>query len=189
MPLLTPEATDSKRRFMQMRDQQAQTLQPGRGQPKGRFASQGSNPFQHVQQLNDQRGAPIMQSPIFEAPTPEPTGTATAGAQAGNVTPMGSTEIRGLVMDLAKARGWHTGNEWNSLVELLNRESSWNPAADNPSSTAYGLFQFLDSTWAGTGYQRSSDPRIQTLAGLQYILNRYGSPSQALAFHNSHNWY
>jgi hypothetical protein len=171
-----------------MRQKQAEILQPGRQGAKGRFASQATNPFDHVQQLQAQRQAPIMQSPIFEQPTPEPAGDAST-ALAGNVTPMGSSDLRGLVMDLAKSHGWHTGNEWNSLVELLNRESSWNPAADNPSSTAYGLFQFLDSTWAGTGYQRSSDPRIQTLAGLQYILNRYGSPSAALAFHNSHNWY
>lgn len=32
---------------------------------------------------------------------------------------------------------------------VLNRESHGNPLAENPSSTASGLWQFLDSTWAG----------------------------------------
>lgn len=34
---------------------------------------------------------------------------------------------------------------------VLARESGGNPEAQNPSSTASGLWQFLDSTWAGFG--------------------------------------
>ena len=30
---------------------------------------------------------------------------------------------------------------------LIIEESHWNPKADNPTSTAYGLGQFLDRTW------------------------------------------
>ena len=34
---------------------------------------------------------------------------------------------------------------------VLARESGGNPLAENPTSTASGLWQFLDSTWAGYG--------------------------------------
>jgi hypothetical protein len=99
------------------------------------------------------------------------------------------TAVRGIVQDVAAQRGWDTGTQWSALSTLISKESSWNPLADNPTSTAFGLFQFLDSTWRGTGYARTSDPRTQALAGMQYIASRYGSPLAALNFHNAHNWY
>ncbi len=34
---------------------------------------------------------------------------------------------------------------------VLRRESGGNPTAENPTSTASGLWQFLDSTWGGYG--------------------------------------
>ena len=38
-----------------------------------------------------------------------------------------------------------------------------------------------NSTWAGTGIAKTSDPAMQIEAGLRYITNRYGTPSAALA--------
>lgn len=76
-----------------------------------------------------------------------------------------------------------------SLHELVEHESSFRPEAQNPSSTAYGLFQFLDSTWAGTGVGKTSDPVLQTVAGLRYIRSRYGTPEEAWAFWQRNNWY
>lgn len=87
------------------------------------------------------------------------------------------------------------------LIALGNEESGdgqstmdkvlWNPNADNPYSTAYGIGQFLDSTWAGTGIAKTNDPRQQILAMLIYIKNRpqYGSPQAALDFHHRNNYY
>ena len=53
----------------------------------------------------------------------------------------------GSVVDMARAmaegRGW-TGAQWDAIDWIVQRESSWNPNAQNPMSTAYGLFQFLD---------------------------------------------
>lgn len=34
---------------------------------------------------------------------------------------------------------------------VVQRESGFNPTAENPTSTASGLYQFIDSTWAGFG--------------------------------------
>lgn len=73
-------------------------------------------------------------------------------------------------------------NEWNAFYGLLQRESGWNPNATNASSGAYGLGQFLDSTWQGTGYQKTNDPSTQINATIKYIKDRYGTPAKALDF-------
>jgi peptidoglycan hydrolase-like protein with peptidoglycan-binding domain len=79
-----------------------------------------------------------------------------------------------------------------ALWQLIQHESSWNPRAKNLSSTAFGLFQFLKSTW--TSYCReapygSPDPYIQALGGFRYLKARYGTPEGAWAFWNSHHWW
>ena len=78
---------------------------------------------------------------------------------------------------------------YQDLYELVTRESGWNENAQNPTSTAYGLFQFLNSTWAGTGIDKTDDPRSQVEAGLLYISNRYDDPTGALRFHTANGWY
>lgn len=88
----------------------------------------------------------------------------------------------------AAAKGW-VGAEWDALFEIVRRESSWRPTAQNPGSTAYGLFQFLDETWATVGATKTSDPHAQIVAGLQYVSQRYVTPRNALAFHNRIGWY
>jgi transglycosylase-like protein with SLT domain len=91
----------------------------------------------------------------------------------------------------AYALGKLGGNTTQStcLNQLWQRESGWNPNAQNPSSTAYGIAQFLNSTWAGTGIAKTSDPYRQIDAGLIYIQKRYGTPCKAWAFWQSHKWY
>ena len=69
------------------------------------------------------------------------------------------------------------------------KESGFNNKAQNKRSTAYGMFQFLDSTWKGTGISKTSDPIQQTEAGCIYIKNRYGTPQKALDFHLRSGWY
>jgi lysozyme len=77
----------------------------------------------------------------------------------------------------------------NGLKQILAHESSFNPNAKNPTSTAYGLFQFLNSTWRTVGATKTSDPYGQAVAGLKYIQQRYGNPDQAWAFWQAHHWY
>lgn len=43
-----------------------------------------------------------------------------------------------------------TGVDFGLLVETARRESSFNPSARAPTSTATGLFQFIESTWLET---------------------------------------
>lgn len=90
---------------------------------------------------------------------------------------------------LAAPYGWSTGTEWQDLVSLWNRESQWSNIAQNPTSTAYGIAQFLDTTWASVGGTRTSDPTAQIRYGLKYIKQRYGDPEKAWAHEISAGWY
>ncbi|MCW2633736.1 MAG: uncharacterized protein JWQ99_103, partial [Blastococcus sp.] len=79
--------------------------------------------------------------------------------------------------------------QFSCLENLWGKESGWNPDAQNPSSSAYGIPQFLDSTWAGTGIAKTSDGYRQIDAGLIYIDSRYGSPCGAWSHSQSTGWY
>lgn len=84
--------------------------------------------------------------------------------------------------------GW-TGQQWNDFNKLVMMESGWNNTAQNPTSTAFGIGQFLDSTWGGYGFQKTSDPSTQIKAMIKYVSSRYGTPSNALRFHLQNGWY
>jgi hypothetical protein len=121
------------------------------------------------------------------------TTTQSGGASSGDT----SAHNAGAAANQAKARiqaapyGWSTGQQWADLVSLWNGESGWSNIAQNPGSTAYGIAQFLDTTWATVGGTKTSDPALQIRYGLMYIKQRYGSPSAAWAAWNSRSphWY
>jgi hypothetical protein len=93
------------------------------------------------------------------------------------------------VQGVASGYGWGSGAQWSDLVAVIMRESGFNNVAQNPTSTAYGMFQFLNSTWGAYGVSKTSDPHLQAVAGLKYIASRYGSPAGALAHENAYGWY
>lgn len=101
--------------------------------------------------------------------------------------PEGYKRATSSISSALQAKGYPS-NWLMPLLELTARESSWNPTAQNPKSTAYGMFQFLDGTWKGYG-TKTSDPYKQALAGVEYVKARYGDPWKALAFHDINNWY
>ena len=108
-----------------------------------------------------------------------------AGGGAGSV--VGNGPLQQMLAATAAQFGW--GNQLAAINWIIGRESGGNPNAQNPTSTAYGLFQFLNSTWASTGIAKTSNPALQILAGFRYIASRYGSPAGAQAFWQSHGWY
>lgn len=81
--------------------------------------------------------------------------------------------------------------EWGAAVNLLNGESGWKPTIANPSSGAFGLFQFLGATQKAYLPDKNPDPYIQGKAGMKYIKDRYGSPAEAWEFwqNQSPHWY
>ncbi|WP_199926390.1 transglycosylase SLT domain-containing protein [Brevibacillus brevis] len=76
-----------------------------------------------------------------------------------------------------------------ALLEISRRESSWDPSAANPKSSARGLWQFLSATRKNYGIKENADPLTQTKAALRYIGDRYGTPQNALKFHDQKGWY
>ena len=95
----------------------------------------------------------------------------------------------GSYQDYALSKLSGDSSQFSCLESLWGRESGWNPNAQNPSSSAYGIPQFLDSTWASTGIAKTSDGYRQIDAGLVYIDSRYGSPCGAWSHSQSTGWY
>jgi hypothetical protein len=102
---------------------------------------------------------------------------------AAAVAPAGSYQ------DYALSKLGGNRSEFTCLENLWGKESGWNPNAQNPTSSAYGIPQFLDSTWASTGIAKTSDGYRQIDAGLIYIENRYGSPCGAWSHSQAQGWY
>lgn len=80
-------------------------------------------------------------------------------------------------------------DQWGDLVNIVNKESSWNPVARNPNGGAFGLFQFLGGTKKAYLPDENTDPSVQGQAGMKYIKDRYGNPSKAWSFWQKHSWY
>jgi hypothetical protein len=84
--------------------------------------------------------------------------------------------------------GW-SADQFGYLQPLWQHESGWNVSAANPSG-AYGIPQALPgSQMASAGPNWRTNPATQIRWGLQYIKDRYGSPSGAWAHEQAANWY
>ena len=65
--------------------------------------------------------------------------------------------------------------EYRCLELLWMRESRWDPRANNPKSSAYGIPQLLRL--------KVLDPYMQIDLGLKYIQHRHFTPCKAWAYH------
>jgi len=81
-----------------------------------------------------------------------------------------------------------TPGSFSALDSLWTKESGWDHTAQNPTSSAFGIPQFLDATWASYG-GKSFDPPGQIDKGLRYISDRYGSTDDAWGHSQSVGWY
>ena len=71
--------------------------------------------------------------------------------------------------------------QYRCLELLWHKESRWNPRADNPKSSAYGIPQLLKL--------KELDPYKQIDRGLKYIKARHLTPCKALTFHKKTGHY
>lgn len=93
--------------------------------------------------------------------TPRPA----SGGAAEQITRGISGEIRSLVSDAAAKYG----QDANTLLTIAAIESGGNPNADNPTSSAGGLFQFIDSTAKQYGLKNRNDPMEASDAGARLL--------------------
>lgn len=89
------------------------------------------------------------------------------------------------------ARELLTKKDFKCLTKLLGKESAWNPKAKNPTSSAAGVGQLLDSTYRNLGMKHSNAGVPQLVATLAYIGRKYGSggPCAAWSHFQRKNWY
>jgi hypothetical protein len=121
--------------------------------------------------------------------TIESSGSTSDGSTSPGATTANLSGNKKIVNMVASTYGWGSGAEWDALVWVINHESGFRNTAQNPTSSAYGMFQFLDGTWASVGGKKTSDPTTQAQLGMKYIKSRYGDPIKAKSFWQSHNWY
>jgi hypothetical protein len=75
------------------------------------------------------------------------------------------------------------------LTRLVGRESAWNPKAQNPTSTASGIGQMLNSTVSSLGMKKSDSAVSQLVATLSYISRRHSHPCGAWKHFQKKGWY
>ena len=74
-----------------------------------------------------------------------------------------------------------TKRQANCLLWIFDKESHLNPNAKNPTSSAKGIGQLLDSTYKNIGLKHSADPIAQVVAAIAYVSRHYGSDGACAA--------
>lgn len=86
-------------------------------------------------------------------------------------------------------------SEWKCLRNMWQKESRFNPKAKNMSSGAYGIAQFMPTTWGNYKVVKTSEAKLQIKYGLRYIEKRYGNAKDphgacnAWEFWQKNYWY
>jgi hypothetical protein len=112
-----------------------------------------------------------------------------SGGQATRVEDLADQDPREVARRLMPEYGLSEG-EFGCLDELWISESDWDPSADNPTSTAYGIPQALTGgTHDNLPEDYMTNPVSQVRWGLWYIKNSYGSACAAWEFKQANNWY
>ncbi len=119
-------------------------------------------------------------------PTPTPTPTP-APTVAGVSTARFSGNVGAMLRQATTAK-WDAAQA-SAMNTLMGKESGLNPYAVNKSSGACGIPQAYPCSKLLNviGSLDNVDGQIQWL--LNYVASRYGTPSQALAFHRANGWY
>ena len=99
------------------------------------------------------------------------------------------SEVQNYAHNLVLSYGW-SEYDFECLVKLWNRESSWNLNAVNKKSGACGIPQSLPcSKMKVEGSDYRTNYKTQIRWGLKYIKNRYGNPSNAWKHSQRTGWY
>jgi hypothetical protein len=109
--------------------------------------------------------------------------------QANRTESLADLDPRDIALRLMPEYGF-SEEEFDCLDQLWVSESDWDPTADNPSSTAYGIPQALTGgTHDNLPADYMTNPVSQIRWGLEYIRDSYGSACSAWEFKQANNWY
>jgi hypothetical protein len=112
-----------------------------------------------------------------------------SGGQVSRDEDLGGGDPRLIAQGLLPEFGF-SADQFSCLDALWTKESGWNPAADNPTSSAFGIPQALPGEkMASAGPDWATNPATQIRWGLGYIADVYGSPCSAWAHSQANNWY
>ena len=112
-----------------------------------------------------------------------------SGGQQTKTEDLSSADPRDIARAMLPEFGF-SESDFDCLDALYMSESGWNPHADNPSSSAYGIPQALTGgTHEDLPADYMTNPASQIRWGLQYIRNTYGSPCSAWSHSQSNGWY
>lgn len=123
-----------------------------------------------------------------KATAPPPAAEGGGGSATLNPTGSGAT-VQALMKSMAASVGW-TGAEWTALNAVEEREAGYSLTAQNPSSGAYGLAQFINGASEYAQYGGNSTTAAGQITGmLNYIKQRYGDPIAAENHEVAYGWY
>ncbi len=112
-----------------------------------------------------------------------------SGGQVTRTEDLGGGDPRQIAQTLLPEFGF-SSDQFSCLDSLWTKESGWNPSADNPTSSAYGIPQALPGEkMASAGADWATNPATQIRWGLGYIAEVYGSPCSAWSHSQANNWY
>lgn len=124
---------------------------------------------------------PVMPAPVDETPSNS------SSPKASSKTSPPKTTVTSTKTDWMRAAGIPE-SDWQYVDYIVNRESSWNPNAVNPSSGACGLAQSLPCHKSEV-YGAWNDPVAALKWQYDYVQQRYGGYAGAYAFWTKNHWY
>jgi hypothetical protein len=118
--------------------------------------------------------------------------SAAAAKSGGGISMAGvsnSSAVAALQSAAAK-KGWYPGAQWAFLNDVEMREAGYNIHAQNPTSDAYGMAQFINGPGEYAQYGGNSTTAAgQSVAMVNYIAQRYRTPQAAWAMEESAGYY
>lgn len=106
---------------------------------------------------------------LFGAPGTTPGAGARRETPNGRSDPAPPSRPAGDIPDLIARIADQAGENASTAIRIAQLESTLNPAAKNPRSSAAGLFQFIDSTWARFGGGDRLDPELSSRNGVRLM--------------------
>ncbi|MGH3158990.1 MAG: transglycosylase SLT domain-containing protein [Streptosporangiaceae bacterium] len=130
----------------------------------------------------------VGQPKIASRRTSSPSGGG-SGSAPPPAPPPNPGSAQAIAYNMMSSFGFDPSTEFSCLNNIWTRESGWNYEAENPSG-AYGIPQALPADkMASAGADWMTDPATQIRWGLGYIKSVYGTPCDAWAFWQTHDYY